>query len=244
MISYINVAKAVALRSGQLKDAIDAATLNTNYEGDLIANMEGVEIPYSALKRDILASEKRIAEIIAQGSNPVYRLALFGRTVDLPDNAQIPTFDQSGNEFIGSLGNIIDSYDDSPLTEQPKQLVMIRRRNAGEFFRLSCYHYCIENGRVFHTRDSVFLEGCVWSEDAQSSAYDASDATSLSPLPQHLENFLIADVLANLPQENWFTNESGIYRQIATASEFALRQNMTPTASLPSTTSNTEPVKN
>ena len=69
-------------------------------------------------------------------------------------------------------------------------------------------------------------------------------STGASPLAQELETMFIADVLANLPQENWFIQEAGFYSQIVEKCEADIKQGIIPSAVLPDTTANSQPVIN
>ena len=65
-----------------------------------------------------------------------------------------------------------------------------------------------------------------------------------SPLDQSLETMLIADVLANIPSENWFSSEGAYYGRIVEKCEADIKNGLLPQAVLPDATANSEPVKN
>lgn len=65
-----------------------------------------------------------------------------------------------------------------------------------------------------------------------------------SPLDQSLETMLIADVLANIPSENWFSSEGAYYGRIVEKCEADIKNGLLPQAVLPDSTANAEPVKN
>lgn len=230
-IPYQNIIKQVALKSGQIGDRASSAAFNTLFDGAVADLVTGLEIPRAALKMAILASEARIAALVGRQKNPVLRTALYGKTGELISGALLPNFDTKNVRFVGNFGNVLDALDDRPLTEKRKQIVTRRNENAGDFFRLESYYFCLEDTRIYHTRQSVYLEGCVWNRIAQSAAYD--DANGVSPLHEELETFFIADVLANLPQEDWFMSEAETYRRIAKDCEAELKQGIAPTATLP-----------
>ncbi|HXG86408.1 MAG TPA: hypothetical protein VNI84_20485, partial [Pyrinomonadaceae bacterium] len=128
-------------------------------------------------------------------------------------------------------------------TEKTKQEVFRRIDNAGGFYKLDHYHYCIEGTRVWHTRPNIKVEGCAWNYTTQATAYDNTNIGA-SPLPQQLESFWIADVLANLPQEGWFVQEAGVYSQIAARGEQMILTGVIPQTILPDATANENPIKN
>lgn len=239
-IEYLHIAKGVALRANQLKSVVDAADGETNYTGDFETNLEGVEIPFTALKETILAVEKRIASICARSKNPVLMADLYNRTSDLASSALIDPTGTDAIEMIGGLSNPLDAVDGLPCTEKPKQTIARYLRNTS-FYRVKPYHFCIEGMRIYHTRTAVYFEGSSWSYEDQSTNYD-NELTS--PLPQEVETWFIAEVLAHLPQENWFVPEANHYAQIAMKCEQDVRQGLIPTAVLPDSTVNQEPVKN
>lgn len=241
MIPYSNIIKQVALKSGQIGDRASASAFNTMFDGAINDLITGLEIPRAALKMAILASEARIAALVAKQKNPVLRTALYGKTGEILSGALLPNFDTNNVRFFGNFGNVLDFDNDHPLSEQPKQVVMRRIENANEFFILGAYYFCLEDSRIFHTRAAVYLEGCVWNRAAQLTAYDNANGTS--PLHEELETFFIADVLANLPQEDWFVSEAETYRRIADKCETDLMRGVIPNVVLPSSTARAEPIK-
>ncbi len=173
-IKYLNIAKAVALRSNQLGDAGDAAALEALYSGALATALQGMDIPYSALKQQILASEKRIAGFVATCQNPILRRSLYGRSANIAHKGQIPDTDQNNYQWVGSFGSIIDATTGEEMTEKPKQEVKrILRMLAAGTLTIRPLHFARADSRLFHTGSgSVCLEGCVWDYATQSAAYD------------------------------------------------------------------------
>ena len=230
------------LRANQMKDATNAAAREALYAGAIANAVDGMEIPLSALKQSVLASEKRIADIVGRTKNPILRRALYAVSANIASGDQLP-YQPTGavGEFVGNFAAVIDAADNRPLTEKTKQEVLRRIDNVGDFYKLPAYHYCIEDTRIFHTRENVKVEGCAWDYAAQSAAYDAAGN---SPLPEHLEIFWIADVLAHLAQENWFVNDAQVFSQIAARCEQMLLQGVIPQAVLPDSTVNENPILN
>lgn len=239
-IPYPNIAKAVALRANQLKDAVDATALDTNFSGGLSANMDGMEVPYTALKLAVLGSEKRIVGLIGRCSLPILRRPLQGVTANIVSGAIVPQLSATNAEFFGTFSGVYDMGNNTPLTEKTKTEVLRRIRNTGGFYKLDQYIYAWDGLRLFHTRPSVYLEGVAWSLTAQTTAFDTFGN---SPLPAELESFWVADVLANLPQENWFISESQVYLNLAQKGEQQLLQGVVPAITLPNNTAHADPIK-
>lgn len=240
--SYYIAAKQIAIRAGQIIDADDAPALEIEYEGTPLEDLlEGMEIPYTALKEMILAAEKRIVEVISRSPNENYKRQFYGRTADISSGDQIPFVDLGALEFIGDFGVPHDSITDEPLTEKTKQEIKRLTRTTRNIFRLEKFHFCIEDTRIFHTRTAVYFEGCSWSYSTQAAAFDASGN---SRLPQALETFLIAEVLKNAAQEEWFSAEASYYAGIATDCENQLLAGITPTVRFSDSTVTENPVKN
>jgi hypothetical protein len=235
--SYIIAAKQIALRAGQFIDAGDAPAIESEYTGTPLEDLlEGMEIPYTALKEMILGAEKRIVELISRSPNKNYRRQFYGRTADV-----VPFVDLGALEFIGDFGNPLDSINNKPLTEKTKQEVARLTRPTRNVFRLEKFHFCIEDSRIYHTRAGVYFEGCSWSYQAQATAFDAAGN---SRLPQALETFLIAEVLTNAAQEEWFAAEAEYYSRFAEKCENQLLSGIVPSARFSDSTVTENPVKN
>lgn len=239
--SYLNVSKQIALRAGQLADAADAATLATQWNTALSVNQTGMEIPRPALKPMILASERRIAGLIAKTKQWQYRAPLRSRTADLLPYDYIPVTDVSGKEILGIPGAVRDGENNKPLRERKQQVIRRFLEATYGFWKINPEAYCFVGTQIIHTVEAAYLEVCIWDETARSNAYDANGN---SILPGEFETFLIADVLANMPQEEWFVNEAGIYSGIVGALEQQLDKGIPPRAFLPDTTANEDPVGN
>lgn len=244
-IAYLNIARAVLLRTGQLKDASDAATFETVYTSALASAVGGVEIPLSELKRMVLSACKRVASACARQSNPVLRQELDGTSASLAHKAAIPTTDSASDAWIGSFTAVRDATTNEPLTEKPKQTILREIRLYGasgtDMLKYRPMHYCFDAGQVLHTRANVVITGSKWNDATQASRYDSSQT---APLAQEVETWVIAEVLAQAGQEGWFLQEAGIYAAIAQACAADVAQGAIPARYLPDTTANIEPLKN
>lgn len=210
-IPYKKIQVQTALRSGQLVGT-DAATLEANYTAAwATSSLDGSEVPFSAIRDNILAVEKELAHIIASDKQQPYRQHLYGRSNAVANNALIPLVSNANIEFIGSFSGVVDGSSLKPLIEQPLQT--IEDLSASFFDAGNFYYYAFSGERILHTRSTAILEGCCWSLTTQTTQYNTLNGTS--PLPQMLENTWIAGVLANLPQEaDWYANEGQYYAQV------------------------------
>lgn len=238
----MNIAKQVMLRTGQFADADDAAAFEVNYTAILATGVAGVDIPLSALRNSVLASEKRLATLIGLSENDLWRNALKGRTVDIASGADVPTSSNGTFEFVGAFGNIRDSANNTKLTEKPiEEINRLNRLFTAGVLQIKPYHFHLASGVLFHTRTNAYMEGCVWDLATRLTAYNA---LGNSPLPQGFENFWIADVLVNQPQEGWFIQEAGHYAGIVSGGEAMIQQGVIPQIELPDTTASVAPDKN
>ena len=175
--------------------------------------LDGAEIPLTAFKDAILATEKELAQDI--GNNPQHpaRGLLYGRTANLADLASTPTVDNANKEFVGVFDSCADATSNKPCTWMPTQTIADIVDNASTYFGASnFYYYNITGNFIRHTRTNVFLQGCVWDYTTQSTAYDAVNGTS--PLPQALETVLIDGVTARAAQVGWVEDKTGYYAQM------------------------------
>lgn len=241
-IFYQTVAKAVALRANQLKDASDAASFDAAYKGTLASILDGLELPLTALKAAVLTAEKELVELVAKTQNPILRQTLKSVSASLSSGAELPAKSADNKAFIGIFGGVFDAADNTPLTEQPLQTVLRRTRNSGNFYKTKQYIYHIADTRIYHTCTGVKVEGCAYDADAQSIAFDSP--TGKSPLPDAVENLLICETLAHIAQENWFQGESQIYLNLANAAKQQILQGAIPQITMPEQTTHQEPVKN
>lgn len=168
---YQDIAKSVALRANQIMGG-DAATRKIYYESSSILTLlDGTEIPAGALKQDILAAAAEIAAMIGASKDSIYRRSIEDQSANIANGARVPLSGLNG-DFIGAISGIYDSATNTPLTEQPIQVVRRRVENPGSFWIVPTFHYAIESDRIYHTRDNVYIRACSWDQDAQSAAFD------------------------------------------------------------------------
>lgn len=219
-VNYPILAKQIALRAGQLEDAIDAATFNTAFTtDDLVDLMDGLEVPFASLKRDILNVGASIATMIGLSANAQLRAAITADSTELDSGDDVPATDGSGRRFIGKFDGLLNAETEKPLQLAEKSVVLRRLRNSGSFYRIGHDIYCVEGGKVYFIcfDDSsvscpAFFRGCVWSDAQQEARFDDGED---STLPIQVATVWQNMVLANISQENWFKGEAMDYANLA-----------------------------
>lgn len=233
-ILYEKLAKSIALRANQLTDSQVTATLEAAYAatGNLASIMEGMELPYTALKQEVLAQELVIATMIGECANALLRRSL-AYSSSVESGADIPTYagaKSAGIKYLGKFDGLFNEASDLPLTLMGKHIVMRQIRNVGGFYKVKHDCYCIEGTRVYYSctdaslsdcgcetscncdSGTAYFRGVAFSPTAASTAFTANGS---SVLPDQVEPLWRNMVLANLAQENWFQNAAGGYAQQA-----------------------------
>jgi hypothetical protein len=214
------VLKQVALRTLHLSGT-SQGDLESAYDG---LTLDGADVPLSAFVDAAVASEAKIAHIIANDKLHPYRIDLYGRSDTLAPGDEVPSFTDEAVPFIGVFSQISDATTSMALTEAPIQ--QVRRFMRGNY-TTAIHNYSIQGTRVYHTRDNVIFEGCAWSRDLAAARF-AEDADDDSPLPAAVEQLWVADVLAHLAQEGWFTAESSHYQGLAATGFAQLANRIAP----------------
>lgn len=240
---YHEIARAVALRANQLEGgtaAIRREVYNTNSDPltTLTLHMDGVEVPYEALKQDILAQEAELVAMIAASKNHLYKTQLLAASSFLSSGDVLPAESALGVSFIGNLEGVFEKDTHYPLTEKTKQEVIRRVANPDTVFKLPVRHFCIDGGRLFHTvgASKAYVKAVAWSSSTQSTAFDNE---GVSRIPRELAPLWEYKVLGSLPEEGWFVNEAGYYRNMAAAMSTELMAGR----SIPIAAASADPIK-
>lgn len=177
-IAYNQICRWVALRAKQLSGGdtadVEAAYASTTVEGSL----DGVEVPYSALKQDVLAVEAELVELICASNNPIYKRAFAARSSAVPNGEPVPLVDERGWRFIGAYDSILDNSSGFALTEQPIRIVQRFLDDQAQdtpFFKIQPFHYAFQGEIIIHTTDAVRFRGCSWDYGTQSALFDITD---------------------------------------------------------------------
>lgn len=228
-ISYPLLGKAIALRANQLGDAATAAELEAAYSGeDLDDIMEGVDVPYTALKTDILNVAAAIVAMIGNSSNELLRSA-FRAEVPVESGGALPT-SKGTKKFYGKFDGVFSASSGYPLKFTDKETVQRRLRNAGAFFKLHQNLYAIEGTTIIYvcspngggvcscqttcscrSGDAV-IRGVAWSRGTEAALFDAKGD---SLLPDQTALLWQNMVLANISQEKFFREAAAFYNGLA-----------------------------
>lgn len=178
-IFYQNLVKSVALRTIQIVGGNAAARDAAYSAASIQAYLDGIQLPYSALKQDCLAVESELAVMVGNSNDPAWRSHLKAHTANLLDKAEIPSVDSNGFHFVGGFDGVFDADDGTILTEKDKETVQRRITNPNGFFTIPGQHYCFEGTIIRHTQASpgVYLRGCSWDYATQSALFDLPPIT-------------------------------------------------------------------
>lgn len=233
--NYLTIKRQAALRLAQIIGA-DQATLETAYTGAWASALDGAEIPKSAFKDLILMIEKELAQVIGNNPNHPARSMLYGRSASVASLANTPTVDNNGVEWVGVFDSICDAATGKPLTLQPPQTI---EDLSNSFFNDTNFlNYSQFGNQVQTVSNSVpllYYQGCVWSYDTQSAAYDADGS---SPLPQACANLLVNGVCANAGQVGW-TDNANLFQQDMSLYQQGLQMLNTGLPNIPLASQNT-----
>lgn len=263
-IIYQKLGKSIALRANQLSDAISATTLETNYStnANLDSIMDGVEVPYSALRNDIITAEAQIAAMIGNSSNNLLRAALMANSdiLIMKDNKplDIPVIGTSG-KFMGKYDGLYNAVTHLPMQLMEKQVVLRRMRNSGDFFRIKYDAYFVEGTKVFFTcapaasscscttgtdctctKAKAYFRGVAWNKTKAETNFDQADGLGKSVLPDQCADLWRNMVLAGIAQENYFEAQASFYGQKAEQSAIAIGLAFDPNKAAEVVATNTE----
>jgi hypothetical protein len=225
------------MRTLQL-EGTNQADLEMSYNATL-ATLDGADVSVSSLRDAVLSAEARIALLIGMDKLNPFRMDLYAKSDDVASGEEVPGLSEDGFEFVGVFSQVTDSDDNTPLTEQPIQVV---RRFLRRDYKSQIYNFALHSARVYHTRTNVYFEGVAWSYEQAKNRFN-SDATDLSPIPDALETLWIADTISSLVTEGWLIAEAGYYQQVAAASVQLVRARETTMPVLPTATASAEPIK-
>ena len=172
-IRYIDIARFVALRADLIADGDSAAREAAYSAANLEAQTDSPNVPYSALKHDILAREAELVEMIGNSSNAIYRSALQQQSGLLASGDGVPLTGNIG-DFYGAFDAVVDSGTGLPLREMPLQTVLRRIANPNDTFKLAVGYYAREGTEIYHTATNVRIRGVGWDRDAQDAAFDVA----------------------------------------------------------------------
>ena len=231
------IANQVALRMTQ-KPNDDQALSETSYLAGY-TDLDGKQVPASSLRDTVIAVEGELCEIVAGDLQSPFRPALYVRSADLANGDLIPSVSNGSIEFIGAYSQINDATDHLPLTEGAVQEIWRYHRRGASRYTTDIRKFKLEGGRIYHTRDLAYIEGCGFSRTAALARFSSSD---LSPLPIAFEGLWIARTLEMMAQEGWFIGEGAYYGNFVQSALRMLKQKQLALPILPSKTNSPNPV--
>lgn len=159
----------------------------------------------------VMIAEGRFVTAIANSAHPD-RSYLRGLTSGVANEAAIPIVTSGGVPVVGVPGNVYDAADRTPCVRRPLSEVITRSRNSGSFFRNETYWYAFNGRTAYHTRTSVIIEVCAYSEAAQRAVLVANGNMLL---PDNLEGALVDEGLRQAFRDDEFTLQANQIGQVA-----------------------------
>lgn len=166
-ITYEKVIQQALNRLGAVLGAT-ATTADTNYTASpTTSSVIGPDFVPSMVNDALAASLAEIVECIASTPHHPERQRFADVTASLANKDAIPQVGASTARIIGVPGFVRDSADGTAC--KPRSLDVVQSFNrfsgsvygGGEF-----YFYCINGGRIEHTRSNVVVEVCVYTRPA------------------------------------------------------------------------------
>lgn len=198
--SYLTAKRASALKLAQMIGT-NQATLESTYSGSWATSLDGSEIPLAAFKDMILMVGKELATDIGNNPSNPARTFLYGRSADLANLAGTPAVDENGVEWVGTFDSAADSVTGRPLTYQPTEI--LTDTDNAFWDDTDLWIYSMVGNTVQTSRPHLYLQGCIWDNDAQAALYD-SDGDC--PLPQGLLQAMVNGVCGYAGQVGWMDN--------------------------------------
>lgn len=242
-VTYQDLLHDTAIRLNALvgtQKAIITATYNTAALTD--ANFKSADWPFGAFRDAILMAVADYAWAIADTGSHPWRAALSSLTPVLSGGDALPgtvtitdpdTLAEIERQVIGVWGAVTDVGNSQPLTEQP--LDLIRRVVLSDWRTYDVYWFKFDGGHIFHTRPSVLIECCAYSQAEQLAAFEANETI---PLPDVLRPAIAARAVSLLTKDGAFADQAGIYKTYSDEALTRIRGGLTtlPAKTLPTPT--------
>ena len=127
------------------------------------ANFTSSILPFTFIKDKAINAESALVSAVAATANHPWRAYLSDVTAALAYGAEMPTAGSGGDEIIGVYGAVRDSSDNQICTLSEIQDIRVRVQNPGNMFLLPVYQYAFYDRRIYHTRENVVVDVCVYS---------------------------------------------------------------------------------
>lgn len=163
-ITYSSVIQQILNELGAVKGAT-AATADTNFTATPdVTTVIGPDFVPNMIDPALAATLAEIVEAIASTPHHPERQRYFDETNSLANRDPIPETGSGGERIIGVPGYVKDASDGEPL--EPASLDAVRsvvRFDSTVYADADLYFYCINGGRIEHTRTNVVMEVCVFT---------------------------------------------------------------------------------
>lgn len=162
-ITFEVVIQEVLNRLGAVAGAT-AATADTNYNASpSTSTVIGPDFLASNVEDALAASIGEIVEAIASTPKHPERQRFADVTGNLANNAAIPQTGSGGSRIIGVPGFVMDSSDSKACLPATLDEVRSYNRFPSIYAGADSYLYCINSGRIEHTRTNVVMHVCVYT---------------------------------------------------------------------------------
>lgn len=221
MPTYHDILAAGAVRFDALIGPQKAALEATYTTRPLTAaNFQSTVFPFSDALAGILWAEQQMAAAVTDTGNSSLRSYIASRTANILNGGTIPSVDENGVPVIGIYGAVKDAT--SGKVCYPKALAEIERRveNPTSFWVVPVYFYRQIGTTIYHTRDNVKLDVCVYDSTVQETAI-AADGDILFPT---LEPVYVDGMLSRCIRDDEFIGQTAIYNGYFQNELMAIRQ--------------------
>lgn len=197
-ITYERVIQQVLNRLGAVLGAT-ASTAEANYDASpTTSTVIGPDFTPGMIEDALASTFGEIVECIASTPHHPERQRFASVTAFLANLASIPQVDSGGTaRIIGVPGFVRDASNGRALKPRPLDEVDAFNEYSSIYSGADLYLYCINGGRIEHTRTNVVMEVCVFTRP--------TTFTGNISLDDWHEGGLVAGTVAKLaPKENLF----------------------------------------
>lgn len=234
-LSYQHLLHDVAIR---LSAITGTSVVNINLTYDMATlgatNLKSADWPFGSFRDSLIMAVEDFAWAIADTGGHPWRSSVGpSMTPPLASGAATPLLAANNKEIIGVWGSVFDSDDNTPLTEQP--LDVVRRIRQETWRTYPTYYFKIDGDRIVHTRPFVKVECCTFSQADQLTQWSGP---GLVPLPSVLRLAIVSRALSLMTKDGAWESQARIYADYADAALMRIRGGLTtlPNKTLPSPT--------
>jgi hypothetical protein len=223
-VSYQQLLHNVALRMSALVGT-QVGTISATYDSAVLdaSHFKSADWPFTSFRDAILMAVEEYVWAIADNRNHTWRALYSAATADIANNGLIPSTSSTAKPIIGVWGAVVDSLDNTVLTDE-LDLATVRRLAAETWRTHLLYHYQIDGRRLVHTRPNVKIDVCVFSRTDELALWTANGNMSL---PDVLEPAVTARAVSLMTRDGAFTNQAKEYRDYSNDVLIAIRAGQT-----------------